>query len=294
MTALDGGALIRTETATPGMCGPTTLFAGRVGDWTWDAVSESCGINAYRACNEQGAPTYLSFYYFRIRSTRQLHPAGITFGDRLRVTSRVFGAGSESVLTVHRVQRDTGEASDGIVVENFNRWITRTEQHSNHNLVRSSPVGFRHAHLPPPPPEYSPRLACANARTQGSFLAEPPVGRRRVLRKFVVDYHVDASRDLNAVGLLYFAAYFAIVDWAVLRLWEHLGRDVRDYLTRVVLDQRICYLGNADGDATIRIELNLWRADEDPRDELVEVVLHDQTNETRLAVCALRLLHGGV
>ncbi|GGP51537.1 LnmK family bifunctional acyltransferase/decarboxylase [Saccharothrix coeruleofusca] len=299
------GSLVRTETASPGMCGPVSLFAGRVGDWTWDAVSALCGVDAYRAVDERGEPTYLSFYYYRIRGSRELHPTGIAFGDRLQVVSRVLDCGSESVLTVHRIRVDTGAAPEpldpdafyggprpgDLLVENFNRWITRTRQHSNRDLARASPVGFRHDHLPAPPPAHSPRLACANAR-RGSFLAEPPPDRWPAVRGFTADYPVEAGRDLNGVGLLYFASYFAIVDWALLRLWRHLGRGVRDYLDRVVLDQRVCYLGNADGDAVVRVRVDLWRKRDDQTDELVEVVLRDRRHGSLLAVCLLRVRAG--
>ena len=67
LRALPDGSFARTEVVTPAMCGHNSLFAGRVGDWTWDAVSAACDVDAYRAHDETGVPTYLSFHYVRIR-----------------------------------------------------------------------------------------------------------------------------------------------------------------------------------------------------------------------------------
>lgn len=300
---LDESTVARTERVTPGMCGPNSLFAGSLGDWTWDAVSAVCGIDVYDARDRDGRPAYLSFSYFRIRAGHALHPLGLRFGDRLEVVSRVFGQGSESVLTLHRVRRPDGTAPRSIepaafytgndpaslYVENFNRWISRSRAHSNRGLTRASPPGFRHRHLPTVPRAHSPRLAYAHAREHGTLLDADPAGRTAVVAGFTVDYPVEASRDLNGVGLLYFATYFSILDWALLRLWRRLGRPGRDFLHRVLLDQRLCYLGNAEADATIRVSLTLWRADADPGDELVEATLHDTAEGTLLAVAALRM-----
>lgn len=299
--ALADGSLARHEVVTPGMCGPTTLFAGRLGDWTWDAVSESCGVDAYRARDAGGEPTYLAFSYFRIRSSAELHPLMLTFGDRLHVVSRVFGEGSESVLVLHRVRRDGAAADEpvdpvrfhtpdepgAIRVENFNRWIVRTRAGDNTDLARSAPAGFRHRHLPTVDPALSARRAVASARTRGTFLDSEPPGRTTVVDGFRSEYRVDASRDLNGVGLLYFASYFAIVDRTLLELWQHLGRGTALYGRRVVLDQRIAYVGNAGADAVLDILTTVRRRCGDPAEELVEMVVRDRCAARLLAVCSL-------
>ena len=101
------------------------------------------------------------------------------------------------------------------------------------------------------------------------------------------EYHVDPSRDLNGVGLLYFAAYFSIVDWALLQLWRRLGRSDRSFLERVVLDQQLCYLGNADAGCTIAADVQRWRVDDG---EVVDVVLRDRDEDRVIAVSTLHLV----
>ncbi|NUR30304.1 MAG: biosynthesis cluster domain-containing protein [Catenulispora sp.] len=309
---LDDGTLARSELITPGMCGPNSLFVGCLGDWTWDAVSQACSVNAYDARDATGAPAYLSFCSFRIRGSRRINPLSLTFGDRLQIASKVFGQGSESVFTLHRIRHDDGRDAmplhaadfyattdeDCLYVEVFNRWISRTRPDSNRDLVRNAPVGFQYRQLPPLQPEYSPRPAFARARDGGGFEPDPGPARA-VTDTFHTEYRVEPSRDLNGVGLLYFASYFSIIDWALLRLWRELGRSDRAFLRRLVLDQRVAYLGNADADAVLDVALTRRPAVADPADEIVDIVVAEKappdpagpSGDRVLAVAALRL-HG--
>ncbi|MEV6118584.1 LnmK family bifunctional acyltransferase/decarboxylase [Streptomyces sp. NPDC052109] len=289
--------LRRTVRVRPGMCGHNSLFAGQIGDWTWDAVAEVCGTDVLRARDASGAPTYLSFYYYRVRGSRRFHLRSPAFGDELHVTTRLFGFGSESVLTLHRISGDPRAAAaplepedfyafgdpDSLYVENFNRWVARGTQGTNASLVRSSPPDFTHEHLPTLPEKFSPRHAYGRARTELTFLDH---GTGRPGAELVVDYDVDPSRDLNGAGLLYFASYFSIVDWALLRLWRRLGRDDRSFLDRVAVDQQLCYLGNADAGRPLTVTLRHWPGPDG--EEAVDVVLRDRDGGRVLAVCSLR------
>jgi len=312
----DPCVLTRTEVVRPAMCGPNALFVGQIGDWTWDAVSALCGTDVLCARDPSGAPTYLSFYYYRIRGSRRFHRHTPSFGDRLHITTRLFGFGSESVLTLHRIARSTRAQDhdpparpvlepaefyafgdqDCLYVENFNRWVSRSDARTNQDLVRSSPLGFRHAHLPTLPAVYSPRLVCQLARSRLTFIAEESGEYGRVGEPLHAGYEVDPSRDLNGAGLLYFASYFSIVDWALLRLWRHLGRDDRSFLDRVVVDQQLCYLGNADAGSRIEVTMRRWlpcAGDAGDRPgEAIDVVLRERGCDRLLAVCTLHLLAG--
>lgn len=304
---LDRSSVGRTEIVRPAMCGHNSLLAGQIGDWTWDAVSALCGVDALQARDAGGAPTYLSFCYLRIRGSRRFHMRTPSFGDRLHAATRLFDLGSESVLALHRIARSPEgqeERADAIVapepgrfyarpddgclhVESFNRWISRSGERTNRDLVRGSPAGFRHRHLATLPEERSPRLACRRARSALTFRE----GDFRDLGPDVeVEYRVDPARDLNGVGLLYFATFFSIVDWALLQLWRRLGRSDQAFLRRVVVDQQLCYLGNADAGAVLVASVRRCAPAGDDSRELVDVVLRDREDERLLAVSTLELL----
>ncbi|WP_433618266.1 LnmK family bifunctional acyltransferase/decarboxylase [Dactylosporangium sp. CA-139114] len=292
--------LLRDITVTPAMCGHNSLFVGQVGDWTWQTVSELCGTDAFTARDETGAPTYLAFYYYHLRGSREMHLRRFTFGDRLRVLSACYGYGSESVLTLHRIALAGDPAAEAekldpvefyerphagcLYVETFNRWVTRSAQRSNRDLVRSAPVDFRHEHLPILPERYSPRAVYHRARTARTFDEGPA---EVVVDGHTTTYRLDPTRDLNGVGLVYFAAYFSIVDTAVWRLWQLLGRDEEQYLRLRLTDERVCYLGNADAGTVLTLTARLRRHADGA--EVVDVVIEEQDTARLIAVATLQV-----
>lgn len=300
---VDESSLTRRVTVTPGMCGGSQFF-GQLGDWTWEAVNSACGTNVYNARNPHGQPTYLAFYYYRVRGSERFHPYSITFGDELDVTSRVFDLGRQSVMTLHRVSR-SGDADEGrpldpvefyeqpradcLYVENFNRWISRGEQDSNQGLVESAPVGFRHEHLPGLPSAHSPRGVCGEARRRATFHPSGIPGYVPAAEPDVMTYVVDTVRDLNGVGLMYFASYFSIIDTALLRLWRKLDRTDREFIGRRVLDHQLGYFGNADLESVFVITVNLWRNSSVQGDEIADIAIRDRDTERLLAVSSVRL-----
>ena len=301
------GSVGRLLTIKPGMCGHNSLFVGQVGDWTWETVSEVCGTDAFNAVDDRGRPTYLSFYYFRVRSGGRLHVGSLTFGDRLETTSRVFGFGSESVLTLHRIRRVTPGAElkpeqgldideffaarqpDCLYVQNFNRWVTRHRADSNEGLISSAPTDFQHAHLPQLPAVYSPRVVYGTARSRHTFHDPLDPEWTELVVADEVECPIDITRDINGVGLLYFAAYFSIIDGALLKMWRNQGRPDRRFLDRTVLDHQLCYLGNADAGAVLRIRLRSWRRRDDPAEERWNAVVEEATSGRCLAVCTLHV-----
>ncbi|MFD5560677.1 LnmK family bifunctional acyltransferase/decarboxylase [Kitasatospora griseola] len=298
----------RTVTVRPGMCGPSSLFPGLLGDFTWETVSELGGTDVFTASDGAGNPTYLAFYYFRVRGSRSFHPRLLGFGDRLDVVSGCYDQGSESVLTLHRVSRSGGRDAerpldpaefhlapreDCLYVENFNRWVARGTPGSNQGLVKSSPPGFRHEALPPLPEQFSPRAVYQGARRDLTFHDPADPAYRAVPGTVTVEHPVDVVRDVNGVGLLYFASYFAMVDEALLALWRERGGTDAGFLGRAAVDQQICYLGNADVDTVLTLTASSRRRSGDPGDELTDVVIRDRDTGRVIAVSTTRTLTAG-
>jgi len=305
---LDAACTVRRATIKPAMCGHNSLFIGQIGDWTWETVGALCGTDVFGARTQQGWPAYLAFYYFHVRASTAAHLRRFTFGDRIEVISRVFGFGSESVLTLHRIE-PAGAATakppwftpaefydaprpDCLYVENFNRWVTRGSAPGNQALLKASPPAFRHEHLPRLDGRYSPRLAASRARSTYTFRDPVSGGADSLIAEnFSVEYPLDVCRDFNGVGLVYFAAYFSILDWALLRLWRHFGRSDQSFMNRVVLDHKVCYLGNADVGTTLDIGMTAWLACDD-RSEVVDTVIRDRGDRRVIAVSTMQIAAG--
>ncbi|MFJ5787134.1 LnmK family bifunctional acyltransferase/decarboxylase [Streptomyces hydrogenans] len=299
-TAADG--LSRHVVVAPGMCSGGSLVFGRIGDWTWEAVSESCRMNVHAARTADGDPAYLSFYYFHVRGGDVVHPHGLTFGDELRVDSRTFQFGSQSVITLHRLAPAGLDLPDGpldpaevyahphpdcLYAENFNRWIARTTAGSNQGLAQVTPPGFAYQDLPVLPNAHSPRSLVGRARATGSFHPDGPPGFHEAGRTQTYPYALDVVRDLNGAGLMYFASYFAVFDTMLLRLWRSLGRTDGQFLRRKVLDQKIGYFGNADPGAVFTVTVRRWTRTGAPGTEVADMALRDAATGQLIAVTAI-------
>ncbi|MFE1269841.1 LnmK family bifunctional acyltransferase/decarboxylase [Streptomyces sp. NPDC058758] len=297
----------RHVVVAPGMCSGGSLVFGRIGDWTWEVVSESCRINVHAARTAAGDPAYLSFYYFHVRGGDVVHPHGLTFGDELRVDSRAFRFGTQSVITLHRLAPAGLDLPDGpldpeevyahphpdcLYAENFNRWIARTTAGSNRGLAQVTPPGFAHQDLPPLPNAHSPRSLVGRARATGSFHPDGPPGFHEDGPPRTFPYALDVVRDLNGAGLMYFASYFAVFDTVLLRLWRSLGRTDGEFLRRKVLDQKVGYFGNADPGTVFTVTVRRWIRDGAPGTEVADMALRDAASGRLIAVTAIETATG--
>ena len=289
--------VVREVTVRPGMCGHNALLIGQIGDWTWDTVSRLCGVNAFRAADADGLPTYLSFYFYQVLGDRAFHLRTPTFGDRLQVVSTCYALGSLSVLTVHRladanrglaatVSADelvTARLPGCLYIQNVNRWIQRGER-GNSQLYNAAPLGFRHGHLAMLPGELSPRALYDAARRKGAFAC---TAGDELVGEWMFPYEVDVARDLNGVGLLCFASYFAIADGALARAWRLLGRGERSFLERVITDTRVCFLGNADAGTPLTVRVRRLVDRKAHTAERFDIQIVETDSQRMLAVLAL-------
>ncbi len=302
---LDGHSLYRRVMITPSMCGHNCLFLAHLGDWTWEAISTMCRTDIFREKNEGGQPVYPSAFYLRVCAGPAIQMHHFTFGDVIDVVTTVFNFGTQSLLVLHRVGRASQDGAppltadpfefyekrddDCLYVELVNRWIARSRSTSNEELFKSSPERIATKHLPVLPDRYSPRLSYDIARRAETFHDVASPHYEPVVEEYAVDYTIDAARDLNGVGLVYFASFQSIVDSALLKLWRHLGRDVHSFVNRVVRDRRTCITSNAEIDSPLRLTLRSWRRRDDPREEVFNVVIRHPAQGRVVLVSTLQI-----
>lgn len=293
--AVAGNSLRRQVMMKPSSCGPGNQLVSRIGDWTWDAVSHACHTNVFDARDGEGRPSYLSFYYYHLEGDPDFHLHRPRFGEVLLVSSTCYAFGTESVLTVHRLTMPVEPAGeDAVTAEEFhgrrrpgclyamtvNRWVRRG-QSGNVGLCAASPVDFSSGHLPAVPAAFSPRPGYDRARRNLAFDRRPGFEERAA---FTFPYDVDASRDLNGAGLLYFASFFAMADKGLLAHWAFLGRDRHAFLRRKVVGQRLLYLANADPGTRLFLHFSSSAAPFAPDEEQVGVTIRDAEAGTILAI----------
>src|SRR3954447_1446551 len=84
--------------------GSPSRWMGEVGDWTWDYVRRTCGVNVYRATNSEGKPSYLAFCYVRMLGSPDFPCNATSPGDELDVVSRGFRGSSDSISVLHEIR----------------------------------------------------------------------------------------------------------------------------------------------------------------------------------------------
>lgn len=294
---VDDHTIVRALTIKPSMCGYNAQLVGLIGDLTWETVGLLCGINSFKAFDPNGIPTYLSFYYYQILGDLDFHLHGLTFGDQLRVVSTCYGLGSESIVTLHRLCFKPQNLPDRVTMEemihnrypaclyvqNFNRWVQRGDG-GNENLSSASPQGFNYQHLPGIAAELSPRIVCDLARRTEKFTDPQGYVQRDEL---TVAYSIDMARDINGVGLLYFASYFAMTQRALVTLWQKQGRSPQSFFNRRVMNQRILFVGNADPGTRLSLKISHWLHENCPGKERFDVNIMEEERGRLLAIVAV-------
>ena len=293
--------LARKVIVSPGMCSGGSLIYSRIGDWTWEAVAAACRTNVHAARTPNGQPAYLSFYYYRVRGGKIVHPHDLTFGDELQVTSRVFQFGSHSVLTLHRlapVDLDLADTLDPAEVYELAasglhvRGEPQPLDFAQQSRYQSGPCRGRTCRFPLHASTASAKRVLATDTswpgTRGEqFLHPRPTGLHAVGPEQAFEYELDVTRDINGAGLVYFASYFSIFDSALLRLWRSLGCSDEQFLHRRVIDQKVGYFGNADPGAVFVITVRRWQSSTQPEIEIADMALRDSVTDALLAVTAI-------
>lgn len=271
---LSKNTILRREIVSLGMCGENSLFVGRIGDWTWDVVARLCEVNPYNAKNKNNEPTYLSFCYYHIQGSSSIHLRSFGIGSELDILSSLYKCDPVSLHTVHRICQSCDSTNDEQVtmseiynnprknclyVENYNRWISRAHLGDNEDLLKIQPQDYKYEHLPQIPEEYAPWNVYRRAITNNTFWEE---GKNdHLVHQHTSTYKINITRDINGVGLLYFATYFTIFEEAILQLWLSMGKEKHSFIVKKIVDQKICYLGNCNYNTNLTIQSKAWKKD---------------------------------
>ena len=298
-------AMSRHVTVELSMCGQNALLAARIGDWTWETVSHQTKFDVLSAHTPYGERTYLVYSYFHIQAGALLHPLGLSIGNELDVHSQAFDSGGGTVSVLHRIaptdiasatptepldpaEPETWPQSERMYVRTINNWVRRGRD-GNPTLATATPDGFTTAPLPALPDGRRFRAVLSHARRTSSLAGLLQPSLQPIGAEHTTYYRIDPSRDLNAAGIVYFAAYFSFIDSALLALWRRDGGSDAGFLNRRVLDQKICYYANATPDTTLAITIRLLKDPARSREEVADVLIRDRADGRLLAVSVIRL-----
>jgi len=241
-----------------------------VGDLRWRDLGVATGVSPSEQRDADGHTVYASFYFVGLDG---FPPEGLgVFGpdDEIEVVSTLERFGRSMLDGEHHLYR-AGTLPDELPPElppappvRLSSVIVR-EGRDMDDLRITSPANADLERIPVSSVEPDSYRVIRQARQSGRFGEAPPGARALWDGAQTLRYPIDADRDVNGVGLVYFANYVAIMDWAERRALVASGGYAPSALDgRRTRRRRIGFYGNALRHDTLDVEVEalLLAADE--------------------------------
>jgi probable biosynthetic protein (TIGR04098 family) len=228
-----------------------SALLAHVGDRRWIDIGAATGVPASAQRDVDGHTVYASFYFVEVDGFSADGLGAFGPDDEIEIVSTLVRFGRNMLDGEHRLYRagtlpdvlpDTLPPAPRIRLSNvFVREGTGTD-----DLRITAPDNAPIEDIPASPTEPDSYRLIKAARERGRFF-DPPDGATPLWdgpREVV--YPIDADRDVNGVGLVYFANYVAFMDFAERRALEEAGGFAPAALDgRRTLRRRLGYYGNA-------------------------------------------------
>ena len=244
-----------------------------LGDIRWNHITRFTGVPSKRLTDGNGDRLYATFYYTDIRFPRQTPMASFGENDRVTVVNTLQAYGNsivdgitffypaslplEKKVPLKSMEQALEEGvpcirSSNIFVKMLQgaEWLkkSRPAQAGMDNIPKVAEVPETYIHI-------------KRAGEQGRFRDPPDTFSRLSPQTLRVEYQIEPDRDLNGVGLLYYANYSMILDIAERRLLPEglrvpISHDLLDL--RTVVSRQSAYLSNAHQSDSIEVFLDVW------------------------------------
>jgi len=226
------------------------LLLAHAGHFQWQSIAAAAGrpLSALRTVN--GSEVYASFYFIEIviPDATPLESFRLDEVVRFDVALRGFKKiAFDGRLRFDRPER-LGDGSPSIRFAN----IFITPEHGNRQLRVAPPEGADFANLPPLPSDENAYHLTRAASESGSLGLLDETWTE--VASYDHRYELDADRDTNGAGLVYFANYVAFMNGAERRALPHERE-------RSLRHRRIAYYANADVDDVLSISVTTHRSD---------------------------------
>jgi probable biosynthetic protein (TIGR04098 family) len=243
-----------------GALGEVALLA-HVGDLRWTDIGLTAGIPASQLRDAEGRPVYASFYYVDLDGLTDAGLGAFRPDDDLEVVSTLVRWGRSMLDGEHALYRAgtlprelPSNLPPAPRVRLSNVFVC--EGRGPDDLRITAPADGAMDRVPASAEEPDSYRAIKEARQQGSFFALAAGATRLWEGARTVPYPINPDRDVNGVGLVYFANYVAFMDFAERVALEESGRFPATALDgRVTVRRRIGFYGNAERHDTLAIEV---------------------------------------
>jgi probable biosynthetic protein (TIGR04098 family) len=235
-----------------------------VGDQRWHDLGDVSGVPAAAQRDADGHAVYASFYFVGLDGFPDDGLGAFAPGDELEVVSTLERFGRSMLDGDHRLYR-AGTLPPELPpvlppaprVRLSNVFVR--EGRGTDDLRITAPANARIEDVPAAAAEPDSYRAIREARQRGRFAEVPPQSSALWEGARTVSYAINADRDVNGVGLVYFANYVAFMDYAERRALAEVdgyGDEALD--GRRTRWRQIGFYGNALRHDTLDVEVEAW------------------------------------
>jgi probable biosynthetic protein (TIGR04098 family) len=246
-----------------------------VGDLQWKAISRISGVPSKEIHDKEGARLYATFFFAETRFDSAQPMAAFGENDHLTIATDMSRFGVQMIEGRHYLLSKDEDGTLQPIPESpkaavrqrvpfvrlANNFVKQTHGPARLANARPANEGIKQiARKQYPPVSY---LLLKKAERFGTFFKLPESFIPLHATPLRTEYEIVPDRDLNGVGLLYFANYPLVLDICERRLLG--GLDHRFFSPellnkRTVVHRRSAYYGNATADERLLVEMNAWIA----------------------------------
>ena len=235
------------------------------GDIRWSDLGRLTGVPASRHRNAEQRAVYASFYYVGVDAAPPHGLAAYAPDDDVEIVSTLTRFGRSMLDGTHHVYSASllpetlpGDLPPSLTVRLSN--VLVCEGNGPDDLRITTPANADLEAVPVSASEPDSYRSIREARVAGQFIAPAADAEPLWRGEREVVYPINADRDVNGVGLVYFANYIAFADYAERAALEAADCFAPDALNRrITLRRRMGYYGNARFDDSLVMRVEAWR-----------------------------------
>ena len=247
------------------------LFLMQLGAIQWQQIARFAGVRLRDFRSDFGNPVYASFYYIREIFPVERPLSSFALDDRLTILSKVRLCGSTVIDGQHLLcgEETPVERYQSADTQDLDRcgWLPAVRMSNVFVQKQSGPdqlkVVFpanvdldRFPRTESKPETYE---LAQRARAELRFPRPAAAGFRQIgPAGFSFRYEINPDRDINGVGLVYFANYVAFLDMAERHLLRRARTPEERIDRRSLVEREIAYFGNARSTEVLHIEVDAF------------------------------------
>jgi probable biosynthetic protein (TIGR04098 family) len=252
------------------------LFLMQLGAIQWQQIARFAGVRLRDFRSDFGNPVYASFYYIREMFSVDRPLSSYALDDRLTILSKVRLCGStvidgQHLLCGEEISEEQCRSAD---VEDLEQCGWRPSVRMSNVFVQKQ-SGPDHLKVVFPANVDLDRFPRTGSRPETYELAQRARAEGRFPRPakagfspfgptgFSFRYEINPDRDINGVGLVYFANYVAFLDMAERDLLRRARMPEERIDRRSLVEREIAYFGNARSTEVLHIDVEAYRVEED-------------------------------